>query len=191
MGKSKGVIHHPHSGRKENVDVKGKRCAVIGTGASGAQAIQVLGPITSEIRVFQRMPNLALPMQRPELTVAEQVNAKILYPEIFKYRETAFSGFHCNCLQNADANKESYKICAKTRDHIVDPQKRNLLAPLEMPHLFGVRLSFLETNYFEKFNRPGVDVVDIRTTPSESLILLESFTIQCDCSCNQVYMSFQ
>lgn len=84
-------------------------------------------------------------------------------------------------LLDADANKESYKFWVKkTRDRIVDPRKRDLLAPLEMPHLFGVKRPSLENNYFEQFNRPGVDVVDIRNNAikefDETGIVLEDGT---------------
>ena len=31
-----------------------------------------------------------------------------------------------------------------------------------MPHYFGVKRPCLENNYFEQFNRPNVDVIDIK-----------------------------
>ncbi len=93
MDKFKGVIHHSSFWPDEPVDVKGKRCAVIGTGASGVQIVQAWGPVAGEVKVFQRTPNLAIPMRKRELTVAEQENAKKLYPELFRYREKTFAGF--------------------------------------------------------------------------------------------------
>ncbi|KAI0596555.1 hypothetical protein F4775DRAFT_564253 [Biscogniauxia sp. FL1348] len=217
MDKFQGVIHHSSFWPDEHVDVKGKRCAVIGTGASGVQIVQAWGPVAGDLKVFQRTPNLAVPMRKRDLTVKEQEDAKAYYPEMFRFREKNFAGFtydwsEKNCFDdspeereafyekvwkeggfrfwvslykdqfyNAEANKESYKFWAKkTRDRIGDPRKRDLLAPLEMPHLFGVKRPCLEYNYYEQFNRPSVDVVDIKNNAikafDETGIILEDGT---------------
>jgi len=217
MDKFKGVIHHSSFWPDEKVEVKNKRCAVIGTGASGVQIVQAWGPEAGEVKVFQRTPNLAVPMRKKALTVEEQEKAKKFYPELFKLREKCFAGFHYDwCEKNtfddtpedreafyekvwaeggfrywvalykdnlisADANKESYKFWAKkTRDRVGDPRKRDILAPVEMPHFFGIKRPCLEYDYFEQFNRPSVDVVDIKNNAirafNETGITLEDGT---------------
>jgi cation diffusion facilitator CzcD-associated flavoprotein CzcO len=50
----KGLKYHTSEWPQEGVDLKGKRVGVIGTGASGVQAIQAIAPIVSELTVFQR-----------------------------------------------------------------------------------------------------------------------------------------
>lgn len=63
---------------------------------------------------------------------------------------------------NAEANTEAYNFWAKTvRSRLGDPRKRDLLAPLKMPHYFGIKRPCLEQNYYEQFNRESVDVIDI------------------------------
>ncbi|KAI0542857.1 hypothetical protein GGR58DRAFT_509731 [Xylaria digitata] len=217
MDKFKGIIHHSSFWPDEKIDVKGKRCAVIGTGASGVQIVQAWGPVADELKVFQRTPNLAIPMRKRELTVAEQENAKRFYPELFKYREKTFvgllydwqekdtlddtseereelfekmwveggfrfwAGVYKDSLFNADANKESYKFWVKkTRGRINDPRKQDILAPLKMPHFFGIKRPCLEFDYYEQFNRPTVDVVDIHDNAikefDEAGIVLEDGT---------------
>lgn len=93
IDKFKGVIHHSSFWPDEDVDVRGKRCAVIGTGASGVQITQAWGPVAGELKVFQRTPNLAIPMRKRDLTVQEQEEAKRNYPELFSLREKCFGGF--------------------------------------------------------------------------------------------------
>jgi cation diffusion facilitator CzcD-associated flavoprotein CzcO len=93
MDKFKGVIHHSSFWPEDKVEVKNKRCAIIGTGASGVQITQAWGPEAGELKVFQRTPNLAVPMRKRDLTVKEQEDAKQFYPELFKYREANFAGF--------------------------------------------------------------------------------------------------
>lgn len=205
MDRFKGVIHHSSFWPEEEVDVKNKRCAVIGTGASGVQIVQAWGPVAGEVKVFQRTPNLAVPMRRKQLTDKEQQESKKFYPELFKYRETNFAGFHYDWYEkntfddtpedrealyedvwskggfrywvslykdnlfNAEANKESYDFWAKkTRARIGDPKARDILAPLEAPHFFGVKRPCLEWDYYEQFNRPSVDVVDIKNNGIKS-----------------------
>lgn len=182
--------------------MKGKRCAVIGTGASGVQIVQAWGPIAGDLKVFQRTPNLAVPMRKRELTPEEQDRGKKWYPALFAYREKCFAGFHYDWAEkntfddspeereafyekmwsgggfrfwvavykdnlfNPEANRESYRFWVKkTRSRIGDPRLRDLLTPLEMPHYFGIKRPCLETNYFEQFNRPTVDIVDINSNP--------------------------
>jgi cation diffusion facilitator CzcD-associated flavoprotein CzcO len=199
MDKFRGVIHHSSFWPDEEVDVKNKRCAVIGTGASGVQIVQAWGPVAGEVKVFQRTPNLAVPMRRRTQTPEDQERKKLLYPELFRLRETSFAGFHYDWaekntfddspeqrdafyeqvwadggfrywvalykdnLLNAEANKASYNFWAKkTRARIGDPRIREILAPEKMPHFFGVKRPSLEYSYYEQFNRPSVDVVDIK-----------------------------
>ena len=57
-----GPIHHSSSWPTKGVYVRGKRVAVIGTGESGVQIIQEWAKEAAELFVFQRTPNLALPM---------------------------------------------------------------------------------------------------------------------------------
>ena len=45
----------------ENVDLTGKRVAVIGTGSSGIQLIPIVAEQAAELTVFQRTPNFAFP----------------------------------------------------------------------------------------------------------------------------------
>ncbi|EGR50085.1 uncharacterized protein TRIREDRAFT_76230 [Trichoderma reesei QM6a] len=199
------------------IDVRGKKCAVIGTGASGVQIVQAWGPEAGELKVFQRTPNLAVPMRKRDLTVEEQEKAKKHYPELFRYREANFAGFlydwdekntfdvtpeereefyeriwkdggfrywvalYKDNFYNPESNKESYRFWAKkTRARINDARKRDLLAPLDMPHYFGIKRPCLEYNYYEQFNRPTVDVVDIKHNAikdiDETGILLEDGT---------------
>ncbi|GKT65697.1 steroid monooxygenase [Colletotrichum tofieldiae] len=94
--KFRGVVHHSSFWPEEDVDVRGKRCAVIGTGASGVQISQEWGQAVGqhgELKVFQRTPNLAVPMGKRSLTPQEQNIGKSWYPRLFQLREKCFGGF--------------------------------------------------------------------------------------------------
>jgi len=92
----KGVIHHSSFWPHEGVDVKGKKCAVIGTGATGVQITQEWAKEVGEqgdLKMFQRTPNLACPMKQVFLTPEEQAEHKKNYPELFNQRWVNYNGF--------------------------------------------------------------------------------------------------
>jgi cyclohexanone monooxygenase len=75
------------------VDFKGKRVGVIGTGASGVQVIQEVYRDVAELTVFQRTPNLALPMRQRKLDDEAKRRMKETFPERFLKRAATFAGF--------------------------------------------------------------------------------------------------
>lgn len=152
--------------------------------------------------MFQRTPNLAVPMGKHPLTAEEQNASKAFYPRLFELREKCFGGFlfsfsekntfddspeeqdaffhslwdhggfafwlgtYKDMLYDPKANRAAYDFWARNvRPRIGDPKKRDLLAPLEPPHPFGVKRPCLEQNYYEQFNRENVDVFDIKANP--------------------------
>lgn len=215
-----GTLHHSSFWPDEHVDVRGKCCAIIGTGASGVQISQEWGPLAGSLKVFQRTPNLALPMGKKPLTAQEQDASKQWYGDFFQMRQRTFAGFlydsverntfddspeereafyqslwdsagfhfwlanYKDLLTDREANTEAYKFWAKKfRARIGDPRKRDILAPLEMPHYFGIKRPCLEQNYYEQFNQETVDVIDVNKNPIKALdetgIFLEDGT-HCD-----------
>jgi len=57
----------------------------------------------------------------------------------------------------------------KTRSRIVDPVRKELLAPTKQPHPFGVKRPSLEQTYYECFNKANLDLVELNTTPIEEI----------------------
>ncbi|KAJ3997947.1 cyclohexanone monooxygenase [Lentinula boryana] len=93
---SGGVIHSARWPR-EGANIRGKRVGVIGTGASGVQIIQTLasmpqGDGPKQLSVFQRTPNLAIPMRQEKLDRESQEKAKALYPTLYRRRRQTAVG---------------------------------------------------------------------------------------------------
>ena len=82
------TAHWPQDG----LDMNGRGVGVIGTGASGIQVIQEAGKIASYLTVFQRTPNLALPMEQQALDESSQRAMKAHYPEWFRQRAKSRGG---------------------------------------------------------------------------------------------------
>jgi len=98
----RGICHHTALWPQDGVDFTGKRVAVIGTGASGVQVIQEAAGESVDLTVFQRTPNLALPMRQRQLTPDDQAEIKREFPDRFDARGNTFAGFDYDFIpQNA------------------------------------------------------------------------------------------
>jgi cation diffusion facilitator CzcD-associated flavoprotein CzcO len=88
-GRSFHTARWPH----ESVDFKGKRVAVIGTGATGVQTIQTIAREVGHLTVFQRTPNWCAPLHNGKIDAETQVKIKNGYPEIFARCQETFACF--------------------------------------------------------------------------------------------------
>ena len=79
-----GQSFHTHDWPHEEVDLAGKRIAVIGTGATGVQVIQTIAPIAGQLTVFQRTPNWCTPLHNRPIGAEEQACIKAGYPAMFE-----------------------------------------------------------------------------------------------------------
>src|SRR4029077_9762399 len=92
----------PAYGRRKASTSRGKRVGVMGTGASGVQVIQELYQDVAELTVFQRTPNLALPMRQRRLDDETKRRMKETFPERFLKRAQTFGGLDYDFIpQNA------------------------------------------------------------------------------------------
>lgn len=94
----RGLCHHTARWPQEGLDLRGKRVAVIGTGASGVQVAQEAAKVAAQLTVYQRTPCLALPMQQRRLDAATQAEWKKGYPERYRNRRNTFGGFDFSLL---------------------------------------------------------------------------------------------
>ncbi|MFI1255538.1 flavin-containing monooxygenase [Streptomyces netropsis] len=76
-GRALHTADWPH----DDVDLTGRRVAVIGTGCSGVQAIPLLAEQAAALTVFQRTPVYALPALNRPLSAVETAAFKARYPE--------------------------------------------------------------------------------------------------------------
>jgi len=65
------------------VDMKGKRVAVVGTGATGIQVIGEIADKVGELTVFQRRPNWSCPLNNGPISGADMADIRRRYDEIF------------------------------------------------------------------------------------------------------------
>ena len=89
------AFHTYYWPKDREVELAGKRVAVIGTGATGVQVIQTIAPLVEELTVFQRRPNWCAPLHNSPIDEETQTKIKGSYDEIFnKMSETHGSFLH-------------------------------------------------------------------------------------------------
>ena len=96
-----GERHHTALWPQQGLDLAGKRVGVVGTGASGVQVAQEAAAVAAQLTVFQRTPNLALPMRQKKLDDDIICRMKKSYPLAYQKRRTSFGGFDYQFLEKA------------------------------------------------------------------------------------------
>ena len=89
QGQSCHTAQWPHA----SVSFKGKRVAVIGTGATGVQTIQEVAKTAAHLTVFQRTPNWCAPLHNSRIDAEEMAKIKAGYPEMFRRCQETFACF--------------------------------------------------------------------------------------------------
>jgi len=83
IGDFKGRSFHTYYWPHEPVDLKDKRVAVIGTGATGIQLIGEIADKVGDLTVFQRRPNWSAPLNNSTISADEMAGIRARYDEIF------------------------------------------------------------------------------------------------------------
>lgn len=91
-----GTFIHPSLWPHQEPELRGKKIAVIGTGATAVQIIQDLSKVADQLIVFQRTPNTALPMK--QINYSESNKPPGPYADQFITRMNSFGGFDFNFL---------------------------------------------------------------------------------------------
>ncbi|MEL0065747.1 MAG: NAD(P)/FAD-dependent oxidoreductase [Gammaproteobacteria bacterium] len=89
----KGQAFHTYYWPHEEVELAGKKVAVIGTGATGVQVIGAIADKVGSLTVFQRRPNWCAPLHNSPISKDEMEKIKASYDEIFAQCAATPNGF--------------------------------------------------------------------------------------------------
>jgi cation diffusion facilitator CzcD-associated flavoprotein CzcO len=89
----RGAWHHTGNWPHEGVDFTGQRVGVIGTGASGIQAIPIIARQAARLTVFQRTPNFTIPACNGPLDPDRERQHKETYAERRRKNRESRAGF--------------------------------------------------------------------------------------------------
>jgi cation diffusion facilitator CzcD-associated flavoprotein CzcO len=88
-----GPAFHTYYWPHEGIDLKGKRVAIIGTGATAIQVIGAIAPEVGSLHVFQRRANWAAPLNNYEISAEKMAEIRARYDEIFETCKRTPGGF--------------------------------------------------------------------------------------------------
>ena len=160
-----------HSARWDHdVDLTGKRVAVIGTGASAIQFVPAIQPQVGKLVLFQRTPPWIVPRldwAYPELqkTLLRGVPGALKANRLRQYwfREWNLLAFTGGGKLRAVAENEARKHLAKS---VPDPELRATLTP---DYALGCKRVLLSNDYLPAVSQPNVELVTsgiTRVTPT-------------------------
>ncbi len=110
-------------------------------------------------------PHVAHPKLTMEASPEERRQA---FEKRWELGGVLFSKTFADQMIDIEANEEARKFYeGKIRAIIKDPTVAELLIPNDHP--IGTKRICTDTNYFETFNRPNVELVSVRATPIESI----------------------
>ena len=193
-----GEHYHTGAWPHEDVDLSGKRVAVIGTGATAVQVVPEIARDTSHVWVFQRTPNYDIAGRNGPLSPEYAAQVKADYPELWEQARQTWFGLPYQVADRSALSvspedrqriyeaawaKGGFYMVLETftdfavtasefiREKIRGRVKDPAVADLLTPtdHLFGTRRPPLENGYYDAFNRDNVSLVDARTSPIEKI----------------------
>lgn len=152
-----------HSARwRHDVDLHGKRVAVIGTGASAIQFVPAIQPLVDRLTVFQRTPPWILPRKNPDVpawarALLERVPAthQLVRHAVRLAREAFLVGFHRRAATRL-VERQARRYLERT---IADPALRAKLTP---SYRIGCKRILLTDDYLPALAKPNVEVVTDR-----------------------------
>jgi cation diffusion facilitator CzcD-associated flavoprotein CzcO len=103
--------YHTGTWPHEAVSFAGKRVAVIGTGATGVQAITEIAKTVGHLTVFQRTPNWCAPLHNSTIDADTQARIKADYPQIFARCRDSFG-----CFIHAADPRYALEVSAEERE---------------------------------------------------------------------------
>lgn len=108
LGDFAGKVYHTAQWPQDGVSLDGLRVGVIGTGATGVQVIQETGPVAEHLTVFQRTPNMALPMHQKKLDLSAKRTLKENMREKYAKRARTFGGYEFDFYDYAGESSAGY-----------------------------------------------------------------------------------
>ncbi|WP_320671257.1 flavin-containing monooxygenase [Patulibacter defluvii] len=150
-----------HSARWDHdVDLRGKRVAVVGSGASAIQFVPRIAPDVEQLTVYQRSAPYIIPRMQTAYTARHHRIFRML-PWI--QRAERFGWFAFGEIGTAGMVKGEWITApfkqlalAYLKRKVADPELRRILTP---NYAFGCKRVLFSENYYDAMVRPNVEVI--------------------------------
>ncbi|SBT92158.1 Predicted flavoprotein CzcO associated with the cation diffusion facilitator CzcD [Streptomyces sp. DI166] len=150
-----------HSARWDHdYDLRGKRVAMVGTGASAIQIVPAIQPLTERLTLFQRTPPWVMPRMDRAISGAERwLHRRLPFTTqarrglLWGIRELQVQAFTKHPNELGLVERLARQNMARA---IKDPELRAKLTP---DYRIGCKRILLSSEYYPAIARPNVDVV--------------------------------
>ncbi|MEV6623516.1 NAD(P)/FAD-dependent oxidoreductase [Amycolatopsis sp. NPDC051106] len=150
-----------HSARwRHDVDLKGKKVAVIGTGASAVQFVPKIAPEVGELTLFQRTPPWIMPKADHEMSGRTRALFKAFPPAQRAYRNVLYWLLEARAIGfngQSWVMKLGQRLAKRNIDRaITDPVLRRKVTP---DYTMGCKRVLISNDYYPALARDNVEVV--------------------------------
>lgn len=140
-------------------DLRGRRVAVVGTGASAIQFVPEIQPLVADMKVFQRtapwvVPRLDHRIRRPEKWLLRHVPGahRAVRSALFAIHESRIAGF-----RNPTIMEQVDRVARlHLRRQVRDPELRRKVTP---DYVMGCKRILISDNYYPALEQPNVELV--------------------------------
>ncbi|MEU1037340.1 NAD(P)/FAD-dependent oxidoreductase [Streptomyces sp. NPDC005907] len=173
-----------HSARWDHdYELRGKRVAMIGTGASAIQIVPAIQPEVERLTLFQRTPPWVMPRMDRAISGAERWLHRQL-PFITKARRGLLWGIRELQVQAFTKRPEELGLVERLAKRniaraVKDPELRARLTP---DYRIGCKRILLSNTYYPALTRPNVDVVasGLARIEGSTLVAADGTTAEAD-----------
>lgn len=150
-----------HSGAwRHDVDLAGKRVAVVGTGASVVQFVPAIAPVAGHLSVFQRTPPWVVPRSNPPISARRRAWYRRIpaLQQLARAKTFWARELYALALTRRTRWLERGEQLARRHlaDQVPDPALRALCTP---DYAFGCKRVLLSDDWYPTLARPDVDLV--------------------------------
>jgi cation diffusion facilitator CzcD-associated flavoprotein CzcO len=178
-----GPMFHSAQWRSD-VDLSGKRVAVIGTGASAIQFVPAIAPLAEKLTVFQRSAAYVLPkpdkLYPPwQLALFRRIPGALRLSRMLQYLKHEVTAFAFVTYPSAlKVKRPAFR--RHLRAGVSDPDIRARLVP---DYRIGCKRILLSNDYFPAFDRRNVALVttSIRQICADAIITADGTERKIDC----------
>jgi cation diffusion facilitator CzcD-associated flavoprotein CzcO len=150
-----------HSARwDEEVDLTGKRVAVVGTGSTSAQVVPAIAPIADQLYVFQRQPGWVVPKGERDFTAMER--AKLLNPMYRRWMRARqyilYERYRGIADEGTKNNLASQAACQRYLDSALAdrPDLQKVMTP---DYPFAGKRPIKDSNFYPALLRENVELI--------------------------------
>ncbi|MCV6625234.1 MAG: NAD(P)/FAD-dependent oxidoreductase, partial [Cellvibrionaceae bacterium] len=170
-----GPVFHT-SNWQHDIDMKAKRVAVIGTGATAVQCVPELAKEVAELYVFQRSPVWVGPKSDPVYSEEEKQAFRDDPNKLHQHRWTLWRNWETTGLDMVRAGSDINTLSERRARELIarSVQSPELAAKLTPEYNFTCKRPTFSNDYYATYEKPNVHLL---TSPIEAI---SASSISCD-----------